>query len=150
MPITLAKHSGFCIGVRKAMEKALTETASAIGQGKRVFALGDLIHNRLAVEQLHEAGVEKCDSPEQIPEGSAVILRSHGVPPKLLQACKDRNLTLIDCTCDYVAFVHKLVREAAEKGTPVILLKCRRPRAGASGTRTGNRRTGNASWFRIF
>ena len=56
MPVTLARHSGYCAGVRKAMDMAEAAAKDASLAGERIYALGDVIHNRLAVERLEKLG----------------------------------------------------------------------------------------------
>ena len=53
MRIRVAKHIGFCFGVRRAIE--LAEKAAAI-HGK-VYTFGSLIHNAAVVERLAGNGV---------------------------------------------------------------------------------------------
>lgn len=50
MKIYLAKHAGFCFGVKRAIDIA-TKTA-----GKNVYTLGPLIHNTQVVEDLEKKG----------------------------------------------------------------------------------------------
>ena len=73
--ITVAKSAGFCFGVSRAVE--LVEKAAK--EGKRVFTLGPIIHNRHAVARFEEMGVKVIAAPEDAPAGSTVIIRSHGV-----------------------------------------------------------------------
>ncbi len=121
MPVQIAHFAGYCVGVRKAMEKAAWAAENVL-PGKEVFSLGDLIHNRLAVGKLMEKGIRRADRVEEIPPGSVVILRSHGVPPETVDACRARGLEIVDCTCAYVNSVHAMAREAAEKGIPLLLI----------------------------
>ena len=39
-----------------------------------------------------------------------------------MAACEQKGLTVIDCTCEYVAFVHRIVQKAAQDGIPVVLI----------------------------
>ena len=72
--ITLAKTAGFCFGVTRAVE-----TDERAAQQGPVVTLGPIIHNRHVVERFAAMGVQEIGEVEQIPEGSAVIIRSHGV-----------------------------------------------------------------------
>ena len=60
MSITVAKSAGFCFGVSRAVE--LVEQAAK--EGKQVFTLGPIIHNRHAVRHFEEMGVKGINSPE--------------------------------------------------------------------------------------
>ena len=122
MPIRVAQYSGFCVGVRNALETARRAAEAAREKQIGAYCLGELIHNRFAVEELERAGVRTVESIDGIPEGQAVILRSHGVPPETLEECQRRKLTVFDCTCSYVAALHRIVQKAAQEDMPVILV----------------------------
>lgn len=85
MRIRVAKHIGFCFGVRRAIE--LAEKAAAI-HGK-VYTLGALIHNAAVVERLAGKGVITTETLAEIPEGAHVVIRSHGVPAGNLCGMRD-------------------------------------------------------------
>ena len=53
MSVRVAKYAGFCFGVSRAVE--LVEKASA--EGKQVYTLGPIIHNRHVVEKFKKMGV---------------------------------------------------------------------------------------------
>ena len=72
--IVLAKSAGFCYGVRRAVELAEEKAA----QGIPCVMLGPIIHNRDVIDRLAAQGLRVVDRPEQVPDGSAVIIRSHG------------------------------------------------------------------------
>ena len=57
MPYTIARHAGYCAGVRKAMEIAFQAAREAREAGITCYSLGELIHNPEAVKALHEEGV---------------------------------------------------------------------------------------------
>lgn len=112
MKIRVAESAGFCFGVRRAMELA-AKSAPA-------FTLGPLIHNRDAVEELAHEGVCPVDGEENIPEGSRVVIRSHGVPRELYERL-NRKCELVDATCPYVKAIHNTVFKATSSGIPVIV-----------------------------
>ena len=64
MKVTVAKTAGFCFGVRRALQ--LTEESAA---RTPTCTLGELIHNRLVVEQLAGQGVAAIEWPEDAPPG---------------------------------------------------------------------------------
>ncbi len=118
MRIEVAKTAGFCFGVNRAVE--LVERA--VREGKRAVTLGPIIHNRHVVRHFEEMGVLVAGEVEQIPDGCAVIIRSHGVPRATYEALKARNLEIIDATCPFVKRIHRLVMTAEEEGrVPVII-----------------------------
>lgn len=74
MRVELARTAGFCYGVRRAVQMA----EEAAGQGRPCVMLGPIIHNRDEISRLEAMGVGLAASMEEIPEGSAVLIRSHG------------------------------------------------------------------------
>ena len=73
--ITVAKSAGFCFGVRRAVELAEQEAA----RGQVIYSYGEIIHNTHEIERLAALGVRKADRIEDIPDGTAVLIRAHGV-----------------------------------------------------------------------
>ncbi len=116
MKIILAEHAGFCFGVKRAIEMA--EKAALKGQ---VFSLGPLIHNLQEIRRLGGRGVKTLDDQE-VPENSQVLIRTHGVGPKVYEKIARRNSKIIDATCPYVRKAQRLAKEAQEEGFQVIIL----------------------------
>ncbi len=117
MKIKLAKTSGFCMGVRRAMEITFSEANR--GDGK-LFTYGPLIHNRQVLDLLRSKGV---DVKEDIDEHSIgrIIIRAHGITPTEREMIKSSNLKIIDATCPRVAKVHAIIKTYNNKGYfPVI------------------------------
>lgn len=118
MRIRVAKHIGFCFGVRRAIE--LAEKAAAI-HGK-VYTFGSLIHNAAVVERLAGNGVITAETLAEIPEGAHVVIRSHGVPPETYAACEAHKLIIIDATCPFVRRIHEIALEEVRKGRHVMIV----------------------------
>ena len=117
MIITLSDTAGFCFGVRRAVE--LVEQTAA--EGKRVVTLGPVVHNHHVAERFAALGVREADEVSQIPEGSTVVIRAHGVGRSVYEALEARGLAVADATCPFVERIHRLVRRAEEEGRkPVI------------------------------
>lgn len=117
MKILLAKNSGFCFGVRRAVEMA-EQCAADCGT---VYTYGNIIHNDNVVRELAEKGVHSVENIENLKAGDTLIIRAHGAPPEIYEACKQRGITLIDATCPYVKRIHKIVQKAAEEGNTVLI-----------------------------
>ncbi|MCL2368996.1 MAG: 4-hydroxy-3-methylbut-2-enyl diphosphate reductase, partial [Oscillospiraceae bacterium] len=114
----LAETAGFCFGVRRAVD--LAERTAALG--KPCVTLGPIIHNRHVVEQLEALGVYAVDTPEAVPAGACVIIRSHGVGRAELAALEGRGATVVDATCPDVKKIHRIIAEAADLGRQVIVI----------------------------
>lgn len=116
MKVIVAKNSGFCSGVRHAVDTAMTADAS------NTFVLGELIHNREVNEAIEKRGVRQVESLDEVPDGATVIFRSHGVPESFYSECKDRNITVLDCTCAFVNRTQKIVKAEHAAGKAVIIV----------------------------
>jgi 4-hydroxy-3-methylbut-2-enyl diphosphate reductase len=125
MKVRRAATLGFCMGVRRAMEMAdaaLVQAAPFQSAGT-VCAMGSLIHNSQAMESLMERGLVVLDE-ETIPEdlrGVSVIIRAHGVSPRLESALVSRGARLIDATCPKVKASQIKAQELCRLGRRVFL-----------------------------
>ena len=118
MKIVLAQSAGFCYGVRRAVELA-EETAA---KGEPCVMLGSIIHNQDMIDHLAERGMRSVDSVEDVPAGSAVIIRSHGESRAVHRALEEKGAVILNATCPNVTHIHKIVSQAEEKGRiPVIV-----------------------------
>jgi (E)-4-hydroxy-3-methyl-but-2-enyl pyrophosphate reductase len=117
MNIRLAKNSGFCFGVKRAIKLA-EQTAKQYG---RAITIGPIIHNPQMVENLSKAGVMPFDDIDLIKEGP-VIIRSHGVPIETLKQLKEKKCVIIDATCPYVAKAHKYAKLACKEKYEIFIL----------------------------
>lgn len=116
--VKLAKSSGFCFGVRRAVQMA-EELAQS---GKSACTLGPIIHNTHVVEKLAKDGVPSIANVEDIPPGTTVLIRSHGVSADVYRALEARGLPYADATCPYVEKIHQIVRDAAKDGMQIIII----------------------------
>jgi len=118
----VAKHAGFCFGVKKAIEIA-KETASK-NDGK-TYVYGQLVHNEQVIEDLQKKGIEFVDKIEEIPENSVTVLRAHGEPGTTYKELKQKNIVkdgkLNDATCPLVTLVHNVAIKLKNNGYEVII-----------------------------
>jgi len=115
--IVMAKSAGFCFGVKRAVEMA--EEAL---ENSPCWSIGQLIHNDAVVKKLEEKGLSVAASPEEIPEGEVVIIRSHGASKAIHDRLKEKGHRVVDATCPKVAKIHQIVSEAEREGRfPVII-----------------------------
>lgn len=117
MKINLAKSSGFCFGVKRALNIAL-ETAKS---NEKVFMLGDIVHNEDVVRQVQEAGIEKI---KQLTSGKGKILliRAHGSGIKTFKRSKMSGYKIIDATCPMVKEIHKIAKSFERRGYRIIII----------------------------
>ena len=118
MKLELARSAGFCYGVRRAVE--LAEQAAA--QGTPCVMLGSIIHNQAVIGRLAEQGLRSVKTPEEVPDGASVIIRSHGESRTVYKTLESRGAQILDATCPNVTRIHEIVRQAEEQGRrPVIV-----------------------------
>ena len=106
--ILMAESAGFCYGVSRAVK--LAEDAAREGP---CVTLCELIHNKREVARLEALGVSCASSVDGIPDGSRVVIRSHGVSRHERAALLDKGCTLIDATCPRVSCTTRPRRTAA-------------------------------------
>lgn len=124
MEIRIAENCGFCYGVKRAVQIAL----SAAKEHKNVATLGPLIHNPQMIEALAKEGVRCLDTLEEFDSCSTVVLRSHGVGPKVYSLAEEKGLTVIDATCPNVLSAQKRAHELATEGyLPIIVGEINHP-----------------------
>ena len=120
MEVILAKSSGFCFGVKRAVDKVYEQTE----QGKKIYTYGPIIHNEEVVKDLEEKGVkvlEGKDKLEALSEGS-VVIRSHGVSKEICDLIEEKGLECIDATCPFVKRIHNIVQKESEDGRRIIII----------------------------
>jgi 4-hydroxy-3-methylbut-2-enyl diphosphate reductase len=118
MKILIAKTSGFCMGVRRAVEMVLDAPDQYT---KPIFTYGPLIHNPQVLNLLQSKDIKVLD---EIPErgSGTVLIRAHGVPPTAKQKLKEAAFNVIDATCPRVIKVQTIIRKHAKKNYAVIII----------------------------
>lgn len=116
MKIIVAKHMGFCGGVRRAVEIARKTAESASGD---VQTWGPLIHNPQVVQRLQDSGVLVADRREDL-SGEAFVVSAYGVERAVLDEARDRGMAVVDATCPVVIRAHALAEQLAAEGYQVI------------------------------
>ena len=119
MQTRLARNAGFCAGVRRAVKIA----EEAAEDGGRWYSLGPLVHNDAVVDNLKGKGIIPVDRLEeiQVGEDTGVIIRSHGVPPEIIEQAQGRGLVIKDATCPLVKRVHEIVASLRGEGYEVVV-----------------------------
>ncbi len=118
MKILIAKTSGFCMGVRRAVEMVLDAPGK---HATPIFTYGPLIHNPQVLHLLQTKDITVLD--EIPPRGSGtVLIRAHGVPPHTKKQLKDAEFKVIDATCPRVIKVQSIIRKHAKKNYAAIII----------------------------
>jgi len=116
LKITIAKHSGFCFGVKRAYDLACAGSRS---RGK-VYILGKLVHNDDVCRDLRKKRIKEIKSLNEAKEGT-IIFTAHGVGPRLYEKVIKKGLKIIDTTCPKVVKAQRLAKNYAKKGYQVIV-----------------------------
>ena len=117
MEVILADYLGFCYGVKRAITIA-RENASADGTA---CTLGPIIHNPQMVERLKGEGVGTVDRLDDMEKGT-VIIRSHGVGPRVYAEAAARGLELVDATCPHVKKAQLSAKSLVDEGYHVVII----------------------------
>lgn len=118
MKIVVARMSGFCMGVRRAVEMILDAPETHPGP---ICTFGPLIHNPQVLELLASRGVRTLEAIPDRAEGT-VLIRAHGVPPETKRRLREVGFRVIDATCPRVVRVQSIIRRHARKHHAVIIL----------------------------
>ncbi len=116
--VRIAKRTGFCYGVREAIDKAKEARAA----GKETHTLGQVVHNEGVVRDLLGLGIRTVDTLDDVEHGAAVVIRAHGVRPEVLDRAAARDLEVIDGTCTWVIQEQRELAKLVEEGYTIVLL----------------------------
>jgi 4-hydroxy-3-methylbut-2-enyl diphosphate reductase len=123
MRVRIARHTGYCFGVRRAMDLAFGSLERSPGP---VYSHGPMIHNRQAMEILAKRGLRPWPEDPGVLAASdfsksTVIIRAHGLAPEAEKELRATGVSVIDATCPRVSEVQRLVAREAENGSSVII-----------------------------
>lgn len=123
--VRLARDFGFCYGVERAID--LAYAARRVFADRRVFLLGEIIHNPEVNRQLTEMGIISIPISQQEEEVAkltnedVVIVPAFGAETKLMKLISSRGCMVVDTTCGDVMSVWKRVRNYAKTSFTSII-----------------------------
>jgi 4-hydroxy-3-methylbut-2-enyl diphosphate reductase len=122
----LAREFGFCYGVDRAVEYAY-ETRTKFPD-RRVFLVGEIIHNPHVNSKLQAMGVEFLHRPDDgefdfgaVTAADVVILPAFGVTVRDFERLRAIGCVLVDTTCGSVLNVWKRVDSYAKDGFTAVI-----------------------------
>lgn len=115
MRAELSKYAGFCPGVKRAVDAAISLT------DKNVYILGDIIHNESVLKSLENKGVRTVYSSDDVSDGT-VIIRSHGEGKKTFDELQKKGVKIVDMTCPFVKKIHDIVEKHHNLGYKIIIV----------------------------
>jgi 4-hydroxy-3-methylbut-2-enyl diphosphate reductase len=118
MKVEIDRSSGFCWGVVRTVDIAEQELA----KGRKLYSLGDIIHNPMEIARLKELGLETISQADFARlRGSTVLVRAHGEPPETFQKAKEFDITIVDATCPVVGKVQERIKKFWVGGYQVVI-----------------------------
>jgi 4-hydroxy-3-methylbut-2-en-1-yl diphosphate reductase len=125
--IRLAHEFGFCYGVERAVEYAYQTRRKF--PDRRIYLVGEIIHNPVVNGRLRDMGVEILQRPEAtgafdfstVAPDDVVILPAFGVTIDDFAALREKACVLVDTTCGSVLNVWKRVESYARDGFTAVI-----------------------------
>jgi len=122
--IICAENSGFCFGVRRAVNM-LTELRKTTD--KKIYTIGELIHNGIFVKRLEKDNIfviEESDLESLAAQKDDVVLvvRTHGIKKSVKEFLDKNGFCYIDATCPFVDRIHGIVDENSKDAKAVVIM----------------------------
>ena len=118
MKLLIAKDSGYCFGVRDAVDLAY-KTAEESGD---VYMLGNIVHNENVVNDLGKIGAKVVRTLDKVPDGKPILFRAHGTTTEVWKKAKNMGMNIIDATCPLVKEIHNEVKALESEGRCIIII----------------------------
>jgi len=115
--VKVARFAGFCSGVTIAVKKT-----EALLLHKKVYCIGDLVHNSFVIGNLAKKGLIIVRKPADIPAHSNVIIRAHGLPIKTINSLKKKNCRIFDFTCPILKKIHFTLEKLKKNNYSIFIV----------------------------
>lgn len=113
---------GYCMGVKKAVESAINAVKDY--PSSNIYTFGQLIHNPTTLKMLESLNIHAIDEKdlngEKIKEGDVIVIRAHGIEPKIISILKEKKINIINSTCPRVVRNRKLAERYAENSLIIL------------------------------
>jgi 4-hydroxy-3-methylbut-2-en-1-yl diphosphate reductase len=125
LTIKLAKEFGFCYGVERAID--LAYAARKAYPERRIFLLGEIIHNPEVNDQIRRMGIvtiagkPKDEEINPLGPDDIVIIPAFGTEVATRQKLEDKGCLFVDTTCGDVMSVWKRVRQYSKDAVTSII-----------------------------
>src|SRR5690348_13380103 len=125
LTIKLAKEFGFCYGVERAID--LAYAARRAYPERRIFLLGEIIHNPEVNDQIRRMGIvtiagkPRDEEINQLRPEDIVIIPAFGTEVATRQKLEEKGCLFVDTTCGDVMSVWKRVRQYSKDAVTSII-----------------------------
>src|SRR6267378_1298100 len=125
LTIKLAKEFGFCYGVERAID--LAYAARRAYPDRRIFLLGEIIHNPEVNDQIRRLGIvtiagkPKDEEINQLKPEDLVIIPAFGTEVGTRRKLEEKGCLFVDTTCGDVMSVWKRVRQYSKDSVTSII-----------------------------
>ena len=123
--VEVGKTAGFCGGVSLCVKRLNEE----IDINDVVYCLGEVVHNKDVVSDFEEKGVIFVDSLDDIPDGSIVAFRAHGVVKSIYEDAEKRGMRIVDLTCPKVFNIRNIVKPYLDDSYVILIAQKTHPEA---------------------
>ncbi len=122
MKVEIAKYSGYCFGVKRALR--ITETVLEKYKNKKinVYSIGQIIHNEGVIDDLKKKGLIIVKNESQIEPGSVFIVRSHGMSPEFIKRIKSKGVKIVDTACPFVKGAQSKAKMLSKRGYHLVII----------------------------
>ena len=134
MEIIVGKYSGFCNGVNYT----INEANRLLKEHSTIYSLGNLVHNKIVMDNLINKGLIVKNSIDEIPNQAKVIIRAHGEPVETYQKAKDKEIEIYDLTCGKVKLIHNKILQKKDDYFVIVIGKKTHPETIAHATYSDN------------
>lgn len=125
LTIKLAKEFGFCYGVERAID--LAYAACRAYPERRIFLLGEIIHNPEVNDQLRRMGIvtiagrPRAEEINRLRPEDIVIVPAFGTEVSTRRKLEEKGCLFVDTTCGDVMSVWKRVRQYSKDSVTSII-----------------------------
>lgn len=125
LTIKLAKEFGFCYGVERAID--LAYAARRAYPERRIFLLGEIIHNPEVNDQIRRMGIVTIagkpgdEEINQLRPEDLVIIPAFGTEVSTRRKLEEKGCLFVDTTCGDVMSVWKRVRQYSKDSVTSII-----------------------------
>lgn len=125
LTIQLAKEFGFCYGVERAID--LAYAARKAYPDRRIFLLGEIIHNPEVNDQIRRMGIvtiagkPQDEEINQLKPEDIVIIPAFGTEVATRKKLEEKGCAFVDTTCGDVMSVWKRVKQYSKDAVTSII-----------------------------